>query len=404
MIFGTDNTIKTTAGTAKTRIAALLRGPRVEESLASFVKRTPDLQLGRVSQGSVDPAGLRALHGDLLVIEIDFSQPGEMEALKQFLASGAAPPVIVTAGSFDLASMRTLMEIGVLDILPQPLNDIEFAKAIESARARPHRAAPDRPRKGPVVSFIKGGGGAGATSLIVQGACARGRGRQADGRAVLDLDIQFGAAATLIDAEHRASILDLIRDPRRLDAALLQGAMVRPHDRFNLLCAPPEILPVEGLDAAAIEAAIALASTLYSATFVDLPMLWSHWVRQVLEMSDTIVLVLRLTVPSLRRARAQIDMLQSEGLANIPLFIVANAVQTGYFGSATAFLTKAEAALGRKIDFWLPAHDAMATAADRGQPLSEISGGRPLETKLVTMMDTILERAGTFHPIQAIAS
>jgi pilus assembly protein CpaE len=221
---------------------------------------------------------------------------------------------------------------------------------------------------------------------------------------VLDLDLQFGAAATLTDAAQRASMLDLIRDPRRLDAALLRGVMARPHDRFDLLSAPAQILPVEDIDTAAVSAAIALSSTIYDATLIDLPMLWTHWVRGVLETSDAIVLVLRPTVSSLRRARAQIDMLKSERLSDIPLLVVANAVQTGFLGSATAFLAKAEAALGRKIDFWLPAHDAMAAAADRGQPLSQIPGGRPFEAKLVAMMDAIIERAGALHSRQAIAS
>lgn len=389
----------------RTRIAALVRGAAVADALAGFVKRAGDLDLEPMARGRVDQAALRGLQGDILVVEIDFSQPDEMDALAHFLAKGSQP-VIVTAAGFDLKAMRALMEIGVLDILPQPVTDPELAKAIDSARARARRSrsTQDRPKKGPVVSFIKGGGGAGATSLIVQGACARARGRQADDRAVLDLDLQFGAAATLIDAEQRSSMLDLIRDPRRLDAALLRGAMVRPHDRFDLLSAPAQILPVEGLDTAAVGATIALAGTLYGTTLIDLPMLWTHWVRGVLEASDAIVLVLRLTVPSLRRARAQIEMLESEGLAEIPLFVVANAVQTGFFGSATAFLAKAEAALGRKVDFWLPAHDAMAAAADQGQPLSEIPGGRPLETKLVAMMDAIVERAGALQPLQAMSS
>jgi len=387
----------------RTRIAALVRGAAVADALAGFVKRAGDLELEPMARGRVDQSALRALQGDILVVEIDFSQPDEMDALAHFLAKGSQP-VIVTAAGFDLKAMRALMEIGVLDILPQPVTDPELAKAIDSARARRSRSTQDRPKKGPVVSFIKGGGGAGATSLIVQGACARGRGRQADDRAVLDLDLQFGAAATLIDAEQRSSMLDLIRDPRRLDAALLRGAMVRPHDRFDLLSAPAQILPVEGLDTAAVSATIALAGTIYGTTLIDLPMLWTHWVRGVLEASDAIVLVLRLTVPSLRRARAQIEMLESEGLADIPLFVIANAVQTGFFGSATPLLAKAEAALGRKVDFWLPAHDAMAAAADQGQPLSEIPGGRPLETKLVAMMDAIVERAGALQPLQAMSS
>lgn len=388
-----------------TKVGALLRNPATTQWLADVVEDEQRLELLHVVSDRFDLATLRDLRGAVLVVEIDPAEPADIRTLGQFLCDGGAPPVIVTSPTFDVQSMRALMKIGILDVLPQPISTTDLTKAIESALTR--RAgtpAVDRTKKGPVISFLKGGGGVGATSLIVQGACAIGGRKKPASSVVLDLDIQFGAAATLMDAEQRLSILDLVRDPQRLDGALLKAAMVRPHDRFDLLPAPASVLPVDDIDAWAIKATIALASRTYGSTLIDLPMLWNHWVRAVLEGSDAIALVVRLTVPSLRRARAQIDMLRTEGLQDIPLFVIANAVDTGLFSAAGPSLKKAETALGRKIDFCIPKHDAMRSAADQGKPLSEVSGGKSLEAKLASMMQAIVERAEATNQTRAIAA
>jgi pilus assembly protein CpaE len=388
-----------------TKIGALLRTPATTQWLTEVIQNDNRLELMLGAGDRLDLVRLRALKGDVLFVEIDAADPAEIRTLGQFLCDGVASPVIVTSPVFDVQSMRALMKIGILDVLPQPISTADLTKAIESALAKRARTSPAvRTTKGPVISFLKSGGGVGATSLIVQSACAIGGRKKSATPVVLDLDIQFGATAILMDAEQRVSILDLISDPQRLDGALLNAAMVRPHDRFDLLPAPARILSIDAIDAAAVDATITLASRTYSSTLIDLPMLWSEWVRAVLERSDAIVLVLRLTVPSLRQARAQLDMLRAEGLKDIPLFIVANAADTGFFGSAGPFLKKAETALGRKIDFCIPRHDGMQLAADRGQPLSEVSGGKSLETKLTSMMATILERTDAIHQTRTIAS
>jgi pilus assembly protein CpaE len=388
-----------------TMIGALLRSSSVADSLKSAAQSNNRLVLLPMIGGRLDLGSLRAVQADVLLVEVNLADPAEIRVLGDFVSDGAAPPIIVTSPSFDVQSMRALMKIGILDILPQPISIADFDKAIDNALSRQSRMPViDRPKKGPVVSFLKSGGGAGATSLIVQGACAIARGKKSDAPAVLDLDVQFGAAAIQMDAEQRVSILDLVRDPERLDSALLQAAMVRPHGRFDLLAAPSQILSVDGIDAFAIDATIAMASRTYSRTLIDLPMLWNSWVHAALEASDVIVLVVRLTVPSLRRARSQIDMLRSESLAGIPLFIVANAVDTGYFSSTKLFLKKAETALGRKIDFCIPRSDAMQLAADQGQPLNGVAGGKSLEAKLASMMAEIFKKTEVNDQIKAIIS
>ncbi len=387
------------------KISALLRNPATAQWLAGVFENDRRFEFLQIADSAPHLAGLNELRGDVLLVEIDAAEPAEIRTLGQFLCDGTAPPMIVTSPTFDVQSMRALMKIGVLDVLPQPIASADLTKAIESALVR-HCPAPaaEKAKKGPVISFLKSSGGVGATSLIVQGACAIAGGKKQAAPAVLDLDIQFGTAAILMDVEQRLSILDLVREPQRLDGALLKAAMVRPHNRFDLLPAPARIPPVDGIDAGAINATIALASRTYSTTLLDLPMLWNPWVRTALAGSDAIVLVLRLTVPSLRRARVQMDMLRSEGLKDIPLFVVANEVDTGLFSSTGPSLKKAETALGRKIDFCIPRHDAMRSAADRGQPLSEVSAGKSLEAKLAAMMGAILDRTEATNQIKAIAA
>ncbi len=237
---------------------------------------------------------------------------------------------------------------------------------------------------GKVITFMKSGGGVGATTLAVQGACTL-RGANL---ALLDLDIQYGSAAFQMDVESNASILDLVATPDRIDAALLKGAMVRPHDAFDLLAAPEGIYPITDVSVAAVDKVIEIARGAYATILIDIPMIWNEWGHAALRNSDLIVLVTGMTIPSLRQARRQIEMTHREQLGHIPLFVVANRVNGGLFSTALS-QKAAEKALGRVIDFTIPNDPLIATAADAGLPLRDAKGGG-LAKKFARMMKEIL--------------
>lgn len=240
---------------------------------------------------------------------------------------------------------------------------------------------------GKIITFMKSSGGAGATTLAVQAACSLRDPRLA----LLDLDIQFGAAAFQMDVESNASILDLVAALDRLDAALLQGAMVRPHDIFDLLAAPAGVYPMEDVSVEGVTAVIELARRVYTTILVDLPMIWNEWGHAVLTKADHIVLVTSLTLPALRQARRQIEMLMREQLGNTPLFVVANRVDRGLFGKGLS-QKEGEKALGRAINFTIPNDPLIATAGDAGLPLAAVRGGA-MAKKLARMMAEVYSTA-----------
>jgi pilus assembly protein CpaE len=238
---------------------------------------------------------------------------------------------------------------------------------------------------GKVVTFIKGSGGVGATSVAVQTACAVRNAKLA----LLDLDIQFGSAAFQMDVKSSTSVVDLIASPDRMDDAMLKGAMVRPHDRFDLLAAPEGVHPMDDVTAEGVFRVMEVARSAYDTTLIDLPMTWAEWSHFVLSKSDHVVLVTRLTIPTLRQTRRQLDMIKQENLGDIPLFVVANHFES-YFLRKDLSKQDGENVLGRSIDFVLPEDAAMIVASSAGLPLSEVRGGGSLTKKLSHMMTMIL--------------
>jgi pilus assembly protein CpaE len=375
------------AGQRPPVVAALVRAGEVRDAIERALPASPRPQISLVD--TLDQAALHALRGDVVIIDIDCKNAHEMAALAEFASERTSAPVIVLGDPYlGVAEMRELMRIGVSDVLQPPIESAELAAAIaRAAEKRPAVAAEPQGQQGRVAVFLAAHGGVGATSLAVHGACALAHRRNPPSICVLDLNVQFGCAALLLDAEQRNSVIDLIQAGDRLDGAFLRQCMARPHGRFDLLGSPTEVQAIENVDPEAIARTIAIARREYDVTIIDLPLLWANWTHAAMRAADVIALIVQLTVPSLRQGRRQLDMLRQEELDDIPVVVVANRAQTGFFSSAGVPLKAATTALGRKVDIVVPESPEMHAAAEAGQPIS----GRAIEKKLVEMMEMVMQ-------------
>jgi pilus assembly protein CpaE len=369
-------------------VSAIVRSPDIQ-AIAEVATRDLNLRISVAS--GFTAATLKTLEGDVLLIDMDIHSPGEMRALHEFIGT-ENKPVIVTAPHLDVANMRELFRLGVSDVLAQPLVQQELVAALENAAARFRVKRIDRRQPGQVVSFLKSSGGVGATTLAVQSACALGHGKDGQSVALIDFDLQFGGTACQIGAESHVSVLDLVHTPERIDATLMRSAMVRAHNRFDLLGAPKDVPGLEGVDGQAVAALLKVARSEFALTMLDMPLMWRGWVSEALSRSDAIILVTNLTVPSLRQARRQMDTLVREGLDKVALKIVINRVKDGFFSKSTIGIKDAEIALGRKPDYTIAEDQVFSLAGNLGVPLSEVTGGASVAKKLARMMDKLIEK------------
>jgi pilus assembly protein CpaE len=380
-------------------IAALIRTPQFEAAAQALSGAGMLLRPQPVAE--LDRAILASLEADVIVCEADIRNRGEIEVLHQFVAETPGVPVVLASPGLDVQAICELLSLGIKGIVPQPMREGDLLKAVQRALAEPAAETPVS-RRGKVIGWLGSRGGVGSTSLLVQGACALAhlrRFKRPHDLCVLDLDLQFGNAALLLDAEPRGSLLDLVESPERLDGALVRGAMAPAgHTKFSLLACPRDFRPIDDIDPQAVCAAIEAVRREYEVTIMDMPILWSAWTHAALQVCDAFCLVVEPTVPALRQGRRQLDTLREEDLGDIPLKVVANKVPTGFFGAVAPPMKAIREALGRDADFVVPEAEAIRAAAEAGKPLCDVHGGARLETKLADMMEAIIgERIKDFH-------
>lgn len=310
---------------------------------------------------------------DALVLEIAPREAADLEAFDRIVhLTGGQVPVIAAVEGLTVADTRTLLRAGALDVLPLPFTAEELRQAVEPARrpARPAqpRGAQQQPRRqGKVISFLGTTGGAGVTSIASQ----LGILWSADARVCcIDLDLQFGNAALLLDLRPSLHLGHLIEDAERLDADLLQSVAMNHGSGMALIASPGEMMPLDAVSIEFIDRLLRLASQVYDVVLVDLPTAWTEWTVRVLQRSDAICLITGLNVPGLHQARRQLEVVEANGLMP-KLRILANRVQKGMFGKVD--LKETEAVLGRKVDFTI-ANDypTVSSANDEGRALKDV--------------------------------
>ena len=368
-------------------VVAILKSPQsgkaFREASTDLNGTKFDLQFGRFDEINTNTSTLRS--SDVLLIEIDTTRPHELERLHESLKLNfSGRPVIATSESASPQDVRQLMHMGVADFLPQPYSRADLLAALQRAAEIAGTLDADENR-GKIISFIKGGGGTGATTLAVQTACSISMAKTRDVKAcLLDFDVQFGTVALHLDLDGRIGLHDLLDEPDRLDAALLNGVMTQHDSGLSVLAAPRQMIPLSMLSTDFISRCLQLAQREYDAVFVDLPEVWTEWSCAVLEESDVVFLVTQLSVACVRQARRQLDTLAAEGLGEKDIKIVMNRCDKGVQRSRA--LKQAEEALGRKVSYFIPSDfNVVNEAQNYGVPLSQIKKRTKIEKQIEAM-------------------
>jgi pilus assembly protein CpaE len=339
---------------------------------------------------------------DILFLEVDTGDEQELATLRRIADEhrGRAP-ILATTRELTGPAMRQLIRQGIDDFVPQPVRAQDVADALDDAARRLHRLRHGGRPRGKVLGFIHAKGGVGATTLALHTALVLQRppARRAPAPkvCVLDLDLQFGDAALYLDLEPRQEILEIIRTPQRCDGMLLQGAMTRHGSGLAVLPAPRQPVPLEALRMETAGQLVDLAAEEFDYVVVDLPLALAGWVGTVLGRLDQLFVVTQLNVPAIRQTRRLLDLLQEEGLLNLPIAIVLN--RHVWSLTERSRLKQAVTSLGRPIDHFVPDNAALALeAANRGMPIYDVRRHSRLGRAIAAMAQACARRLAAAAP------
>jgi pilus assembly protein CpaE len=258
---------------------------------------------------------------NLLIVETRLNGQAALEELDRLAhVCDPATKVIVVGRTNDVELYRELMRRGASEYLVAPLNPIHLIEVISGLYLEPGASPIGR-----VVGFIGARGGVGSSSLAHNvGWCVAEE--LHINTTIVDLDLPFGTTALDFNDEPSQGVAEALSAPERLDDVLLDRLLIKRGEHLSLFTAPAALERDYDAGPDAYESVLDAVRQSTPCVIVDLPHLWTPWVKATLVNADEIVIVATPDLASLRNAKSMTEVLKNNRPNDTPPRLVLNQV------------------------------------------------------------------------------
>lgn len=293
------------------------------------------------------------------------------------LPAGPAAMRRVLTSALELAARQRAAHATTIRV-PAPRAEIEDEpELVEPVHGEEEEPAVEGVRQPAVtITVASATGGCGKTFLATNLAflLAQGTGKKI---AMIDLDVQFGELVPTLQLKPTASIVDVeVDEDGRAD---LTGMMTTHVGGFEVLAAPPDPVAAETLAPGVARACIAELRESYDFVIVDTPPTLNEVVLDAFDMSDHLVVLATLDVPSIRNMKVFLSTLDRLHISQEGVHLVLNKAERGV-GLSSGDIQKL---LGRTWDLELPYDREVSRSVNLGLPVSECAPHSEVSRRLV---------------------
>lgn len=267
-------------------------------------------------------------------------------------------------GSLILQSMRN----GAKEFLSFPLRLEDFLAALDRIEStKGGKGGDGQVRSSQVITISGVEGGVGCTALAVNIACVLSQ-NEKNSVALLDLDLALGDADVWLDIIPDYTIQDVAENIARLDYSLLKRSLTKHDCGAFLLPRPVQIEETSPLSPDELRRVVAMLKATFTHLIIDIGKGFSPLDLAAMEISETILMVTQLDLPSLRNVVRLLQFFdQREDDISEKIKIVVNRLGLEESQIST---NKALETIGREI-FWQIPNDysTMVESRNNGVPL-----------------------------------
>ena len=271
----------------------------------------------------------------------------------------------------DINLYREMVGAGITDYLVKPVTEKALAAALARAEeplhapTGPEVANPEQVRR---VAVIGSRGGVGASSLAVNLAWILSHEKKKK-TAIVDLDLEFGTVALLLDLEPTTGLREALESPARIDSLFVESATARLTENLSVMATEETLSTDVHFKPEAIDLLFDTLGRTHDYIVVDLPRSALALRQRIFETATDILLVTELTLPGLRDSMRILSSIE-EVAAGKPVTVVANRAGSPQQAMSPKDFQKA---LGHKVEFLIPQDDkSFKQAANNGKPLVQI--------------------------------
>jgi pilus assembly protein CpaE len=311
---------------------------------------------------------LKAKTGPVLVI-VDLSRNPEnaFETAQDIKFKLHNVHLLMTSPDNSPETILRAMRSGAEEFLTQPLQWPDVLNALQMIRKKITLQSAKNAEQGRIVTVFSSKGGVGTTTVATNLAVALA----ADKRrsvCLVDLVLQFGSVTSFLNLEASYTIVDFVKNLKRIDPLFLDGSLVKHMSGVRVLAEPFHAEDAARIETADIDQTLEALVQAFNAVVIDTPKEFDETTFLALDKAHLILVVTEMDVPSLKSAHRALELFDRMGIYQKKIRLILNRhVKSKYMS-----LESVEQTLGLKVFWTLPNDYPTAIAAlNQGLPILE---------------------------------
>jgi len=325
-----------------------------------------------------DEAFTRAAAHQLVVLGSPRGPKGAVEICREIRATPAMAnvPVMCISSTEEVEERIAFLEAGADDVIGKSFDARELEARVEALLLRFQRSrdlAPvvttdgvtmHRARRTIAVYSPKGGVG---TTTIATNIGIASVARRPDKVILVDLALQFGGVATLLDLDPKQTLADVVRDePSLREPELLRTYAMRHDSGLHVLAAPAGPEAAESVTPAHVTQILSTLLDGYDMVVIDAGSNLDERAMAIFEAAEAVILPITPEIAALKAMHGLLEYLGESGSVGLKSTFVLN----NLFARDILKLRDVESFLGSRVAVELP-YDAFLylKAANEGIPV-----------------------------------
>jgi Flp pilus assembly protein, ATPase CpaE len=344
-----------------------------------------------------DEAFTKAVEHQLVIIGVITGPRSAVDLCREIRATPAmaAVPVMCVSATEDVEERINFLEAGADDVLARSFDARELEARVEALLLRFKRSKDLAPRSSAdgvtmhqlrrTIAVYSPKGGVGTTTIATNIAIAAVAHRP-DRVILVDLALQFGGVATLLNLEPKQTLADVVRDESSMrEPELLRTYAMRHDSGLHVLAAPATPEAAESVTSAHVTQILRTLLDGYDMVVIDAGSTLDERALAIFESAEAVILPITPEIGALKAMHALLDYLSEVGSVGLKSTFVLN----NLFAKDILKLRDVEGFLGAKVAVELP-YDAFLylKAVNEGVPI--VTGApRSAPTERLIRLSTI---------------
>ncbi|MCU0830078.1 MAG: CpaE family protein [Rhizobiaceae bacterium] len=328
-----------------------------------------------------------------LVIVESRLPPSELFSALAGLAEVCDPSskVVIIGHHNDVTLYRELIRSGISEYLVAPISIADVIGVVSQIFVDP-QAEP----LGRIVAFVGVKGGVGSSTVAHNMAWTMSALFKAE-TVLLDADLAFGTANMDFDQDPAQGMAEAVFSSERFDETMLDRLLVKCSEHLSMLAAPAVLDRTYDLPSDAIMPLLEVAQRSTPLIILDLPHIWSDWVKRTLVTADEVVIVASPDLANLRNAKNMLDQLTALRPNDKKPWLVLN--QVGVPKRPEISVKEFATPLGVTPLAAIPFDPQLfGNAANNGQMIGEMDAANPVAAQFNEMAHVLTGRAEVKAP------